>query len=245
MTAVNATDIARETLHRLASRKAAPTPENYARVFEEVRVEKLGPMATEQPSPASATTSATKDTSGSEFDWAPLLKRWFREWDRDQESLTHLQKILSRDQVLKYSRNATLYYKLTALVESWEKQPTRRAPSAAASPDHVLPVDPAESWRELWRRSIFQGLAATLREDEEAIPLLQQLEAELNADLPKLDRLLQGSRQLWQRLDQLEAESAALNSALSELVQIFLGNIKGLVEDDRWLLGQMEILESS
>ncbi|MGC9239867.1 MAG: GGDEF domain-containing protein [Acidithiobacillus sp.] len=245
MTAVNATDIARETLHRLASRKAAPTPENYARVFEEVRVEKLGPMATEQPSPASATTSATKDTSGSEFDWAPLLKRWFREWDRDQESLTHLQKILSRDQVLKYSRNATLYYKLTALVENWEKQPTRRAPPAAASPDRVLPIDPAESWRELWRRSIFQGLAATLREDEEAIPLLQQLEAELNADLPKLDRLLQGSRQLWQRLDQLEAESAALNSALSELVHIFLRNIKGLVEDDRWLLGQMEILESS
>ena len=109
----------------------------------------------------------------------------------------------------------------------------------------MLPVDPAESWRELWRRSIFQGLAATLREDEEAIPLLQQLEAELNADLPKLDRLLQGSRQLWQRLDQLEAESAALNAALSELVHIFLRNIKGLVEDDRWLLGQMEILESS
>ncbi|WP_141738741.1 GGDEF domain-containing protein, partial [Acidithiobacillus caldus] len=49
----------------------------------------------------------------------------------------------------------------------------------------------------------------------------------------------------WQRLDQLETDGARLSAALSELVHIFLRNIKSLVEDDRWLLGQMEILESS
>jgi len=244
--AVNATDIARETLRRLAVRKAAPTPENYARVYDEVRAEKLGPAAyagTASVSPHEPASS--DDVAEPEYSWADLLSRWFREWDRDQENLTHLQKILSRDQVLKYRHNATLYHKVSALVDTWEKQPTRRVPPASPRPDPIPATDPVEPWRDLWRRSIFQGLAASLREDTQSAPLLQQLESELNMDTPRLDYLLQGSRQLWQRLDQLETESSALAAALAEMVHIFLRNIKGLVEDDRWLLGQMEILESS
>ncbi|AEK58199.1 GGDEF domain-containing protein [Acidithiobacillus caldus] len=246
MSTVNATEIARETLRRLANRKAAPTPENYARVYHEVCTEKLGPEAVSETSATAADTSAANACDETEYHWATLLSRWFREWERDQENLTHLQKIMSREQVLKYSSNTTLYHKLTALVKNWEKQPTRRVPPATAGVEEdPIARGSQEAWRELWRRSIFQGLAASLREDGEAAPILRQLEAELNADAPDLQQLLQGSRQLWQRLDQLETDGARLSAALSELVHIFLRNIKSLVEDDRWLLGQMEILESS
>ncbi|MBU2811721.1 hypothetical protein HF669_10175 [Acidithiobacillus thiooxidans] len=78
MTHKTPTEIAREALKRLMELGLSPIPENYTQYYHEI--------------------SGAHSTP--EINWQHLMRRFCTEWERSQAGLSHLQKILAKNQLL-------------------------------------------------------------------------------------------------------------------------------------------------
>lgn len=120
----NPTEIARETLRLLASRRIAPTPENYRRIYHEI--------------------SGVPDETGASS-WPTLIRELLRLWEIRHSGFTTARKRESLDKILGNESDPTrLHQKLSGLLRSWaELRPSQEEPLVGAEGEDLPQQAPA------------------------------------------------------------------------------------------------------
>lgn len=152
----NSTEIARETLRLLASRRIAPTPENYRRIYHEI-------------------AGVPEETGASS--WPTLIRELLRLWEIRHSGFTTARKRESLDKILgSESDPARLHQKLSGLLRSWaELRPSQeeslvdaegkdlplQAPAPAAKDDSAA-LKPSREPRDEEDIEVQEGLARLL-----------------------------------------------------------------------------------
>ncbi|MCE2979395.1 MAG: diguanylate cyclase [Betaproteobacteria bacterium] len=276
-------ELARETLKVLASRRIAPTPENYVQVYAEI----AGTPAVAMPGrPAAAGADPT--------DWSQVIRDLLRQLEVRHAAVSLSQKREGLERLLiSFRRSPQLGDKLASMVKAWgEALPS--APGALvvdAAEDAVAPagapfvataaVATAAVAPAPWQASpVFNGIAATNPPASDVIllPMVQDLAQTLRellagvferevapriSDYPKLAGTVSRLPSLV-RAAATPADCAAVDTAIghalreAELVQVeqrlivedsmalvrmLVANLAELVDDDRWVAGQVQMLE--
>jgi len=242
----NPSDIARETLRLLASRRIAPTPDSYRQYYQEI----AGLPDADEKASASV--------------WAQLILELLRQWETRHNTLTTARKRESLERVLGVpgSDPARLAAKLRSLVASW----SMTAP--AAQPD--LPVEPAAATISATRPPATQQSAsaegsdngiAELREllaqtlefavvshlgnapdlAEEANALAKEARAAAGKDA--IAQLTSALRRFWFKLEVRGGDNAELHQGLLRLLRLLIDNTHELLSEDQWLRGQVAVLQ--
>jgi len=117
-------EFAREALKLLASRRIAPTPENYARVYAEIAgtpelpVPEPGVAAGGVTGPVRADSSGEAETEGG--DWSQVIRDLLRQLELRHAGVSLNQKRDGLERLLiRFRRSPQLHEKLAALMKSW------------------------------------------------------------------------------------------------------------------------------
>lgn len=227
-------EVARETIKRLATRKQPPTPENYRRVYQEVQgVER-----------ASA-------------NWSEILPRFLKQWEGYQAGLTQVKKREMLERVLiNFGNDAEqLPEKLAGLAESWA-----RAGQGAAAEEGAAAVTVPETHAPHAGASADNG-SVPPRLAEVLLLYLDELSGELSGRWPDLaaecralaetmtgrsleEKHISSLAGVWRELLlRAEGDQATLDG-LKHLVGLLLENLGEMVSDDAWFSGQMAAMRA-
>ena len=253
----NPSEIARETLTALASRKLAPTPENYSQMYREISGETAQAPAAE----IGATTSKGRLVPA----WSELIRDLLRQLETPHKGITISRKKDGVDTVLtKFSRDPeVLFGKLQSLLRSWSTAPT--GPSASELVPAVLPDavpvatqpqsattsatplqggdnDVVNQLRELLARTLENTLATQPELASEVQALATQIRAADN-NRNRLDDLTKQLRQFWLKLELRGGDKIKIQEGLLRLLRLLVENVSEMVEDDKWLRGQITALQ--
>jgi len=229
-------EIAREAIKRLASRKQAPTPDNFRRAYKEV-------LGDDQPG----------------VNWAEVMARFLEQWEAYQVGLTRPKKREMLERVLINFGNDPdhLPEKLAGLADSWA-----RAGEGAVAQEGGAEAPP-EAHAPAVHKAVEAGddspsLAALTRAFQN---YLDDLVAELAVRWPDLSSeasTLAGSVRatpvseqhvaalgsLWRELLMRAEGDQATLSGLRQLVGLLLENLGEMVSDDAWFTGQMAAMRA-
>lgn len=249
-------EIARETLTALASRKLAPTPENYSQMYREIS----GEAAQAPSADIGATTSKGKLVPA----WSELIRDLLRQLETPHKGITVSRKKDGVDTVLtKFSRDPeVLFGKLQALLRSWSTAPT--GPSASelvpsvmpdAAPVAMPPLPAATSATPMrgdsnellnqLRELLAQTLENTLATQPELANEVQALATQIRAadNKSRLDDVAKQLRQFWLKLELRGSDKIKVQEGLLRLLRLLVENVSEMVEDDKWLRGQITALQ--
>lgn len=253
----NPSDIARETLTTLATRKLAPTPENYAQMYREISGEPV--------QPASADTGATTRKGQLIPAWSELIHDLLRQLEIPHKGITITRKKDGVETVLnRFARDPeVLFEKLQGLLRSWSSAPTAPGPdelvpsvmpgaepaASAAKPATTSAASPAQAehqelinqLRELLAQTLENTLSAQPELGSEIQALVAQVRASDNKD--KLNDLAKQLRQFWLKLELRGGDKAKIQEGLVRLLRLLVENVSEMVEDDKWLHGQIASLQ--
>ena len=283
-------ELARETLTLLASRRIAPTPENYVRVYAEIS----GTPATTLPVPASVAGEADAT------DWSQVIRDLMRQLDVRHAGVSLTQKRDGLERLLiSFRRSPQLGEKLATLTKAWGEalpsapgallvdaaeasgtsEGTSGAGAAPASPGagSAAPAVAPAAWQDA---PVFNGIA-TMKGPAAGVTLLPMVEdlahtlrellaavferelAPRVSDYPRLAGTVSRLPPLV-RAATTPADCAAIDTAIGHalreaelmqveqrlivedsmaLVRMLVSNLAELVDDDRWVAGQVQLLE--
>lgn len=285
-------EIARETLRRLAAQRHPPTPDNYRRLYHEIagtaeaeafperplkalasRLPRLAPAQVrfaqqfdaavakrDWAELAGALTALLKAHEGEPPAWSSLIADLLGQMERRHATLTQGKKREAIEHVLA-SAGAdpdNLFERLTSLLRAWAKGPQDAAPdplAGDAAPATPLAAQPqpqpterpaearggSEELRELVAQLVESSqtmlLVDTPQLAEEAAALARDVRAA--RDGSALAALSRRIRQFLYRLQFVAEDQAELKAALQKLLQLVIENISELIEDDKWVQGQI------
>ena len=253
----NPSDIARETLTALATRKLAPTPENYAQMYHEIGGEK-----THEPS---ADTGATASTGQLVPAWSELIRDLLHQLETPHKGITITRKKDGVETVLtRFAKDPeVLFGKLQSLLRSWSTAPAGPSadelvpsvkPGAIPMASSVQPVatgsaSPMPSANSELLGQLRELLAQTLENtrstqpelDSEIQALIEQVRATDNKD--RFNDLAKQLRQFWLKLELRGGDKAKIQEGLVRLLRLLVENVSEMVEDDKWLQGQIAVLQ--
>jgi diguanylate cyclase len=259
----NPSDIARETFTALATRKLAPTPENYAQVYREISGEPVAAVAD-----TDTDTGATNGKGELVPVWSELIRDLLRQLETPHKGITITRKKDGVETVLsRFSKDPeVLFDKLQSLVRSWSSAPTsdELVPSVAPGATPVPAPSPATSstlpavaasgspaqadhqelinqLRELLAQTLESMRSAQPELDGEILALIGQVRATDNKD--KLNDLAKQLRQFWLKLELRGGDKAKIQEGLVRLLRLLVENVSEMVEDDKWLHGQITALQ--
>lgn len=284
----NPTDLARETLKLLASRRIAPTPENFTRLYHEIagtraatesadeRIAQVVRQACDAYPALNGLARVARTLEERDYiqfsaalvalaggreaavrhNWGLLLRDILRQLEMRQTGVTLSRKREGLERLLiGFSNDSQLFDKLEALLKTWSEiqESTSGAPEVVSNGDGIagVPARPASAeaetirqLRELLAQTLDFGLAARLTRFPdlamEARRLAQSAREATSAEaLPKYATQL---RQFFFRLEVRGEYDADLLDALLRLLSLLLQNIGQLVDEDKWLTGQVEIM---
>ena len=259
-------EIAREALRRLASRRVAPTPDNYRQLYHEIAghaPETVGTVAEQQtPHPAAPVP------------WGKLVKDLIKHWESRHGRFTIAKKREGLERILKKfsSDPALLGVKLQALIESWtepssaENKPAEPAdtpaapvaandhtpgaavpgpaPSGAATPE-AGPDSPTARLRQIIGQILETTASAHLRQRpdlaEEAKALARQ--ARIADDGDGTAQLTTALKAFLLKLELGAEQTPPLQKGLVRLLQLLVKSMRDLTIDDPWLDGQINTVE--
>jgi diguanylate cyclase len=249
----NPSEIARETLIELTSRKLAPTPENYAKVFFEV--------SGEMPKVASA--PAETGTQQSEPAWSKLIQELLRQLETTHKGITLTRKKDGLETVLNRfgAKPDELFEKLQGLLNSWSTAPTANieladmpstagvtaaSPAVAGAPQ-AGGSDNAQAHQELitqLRELLAQTLENSLSSQPELSNEINELAKQVRAtDNSKIYELASKLRHFWLKLELRGGDKTKIQEGLVRLLRLLVENVGELVADDQWLQGQIASLQ--
>lgn len=251
----NPSEIARETLKALAARKLTPTPENYAQMYREISGEP-------EPAPApdiGATTSKGQLVPA----WSELIRDLLRQLETPHKGITITRKKEGVETVLTRFSNdpSVLFVKLQGLLRSWSTAPTAAiagelAPASAPSPTppaaqatssgsaSLAPTENHELLNQL-RELLAQTLENTLATHPELSGEIQTLVLQVRAtdSNDRLNLLAKQLRQFWFKLELRGGDKTKIQEGLVRLLRLLVENVSEMVEDDKWLHGQITTLQ--
>ncbi|MBI3901326.1 MAG: diguanylate cyclase [Nitrosomonadales bacterium] len=244
-------DIARETLKALAMRKLVPTPDNYARVYQEISGQPATGVPDGGPKPAVA--------------WPDLIRDLLKQLETPHKGITVTRKKEGVDIVLKkFSGNPEeLFEKLRGLMRSWATAPTaanlgelvsqemQTAVGAALAAVNAAPANPvADSemvaqLRELLAQTLEGALGAQPELEAAMVTEMQEMirQAREVNDLAQATKLSKLSRQFWIKLELRGGDKAKIQEGLVRLLRLLVENVGELTTEDKWLHGQIATLQ--
>jgi diguanylate cyclase len=253
----NPSDVARETLTALASSKLAPTPENYERMYREISGEPV-------PAPPDAGAIASRDKLVPA--WSELIRDLLRQLETPHKGITITRKKEGVETVLtRFTKDPdVLFDKIQSLLRSWSSAPTvpsadELAPSAApgavpaagitSQPVTKSSLQPAPSdsnellgqLRELLAQTLENTRASQPELESEIQALIVQVRASGNKD--SFNDLAKQLRQFWLKLELRGGDKAKIQEGLVRLLRLLVENVSEMVEDDKWLHGQIAVLQ--
>lgn len=253
-------EIARKTLTTLTSRKIAPTPDNYARVYQEISGQDGASSGAGNVS-ADAAPLSPADPSKLAPAWANLIRDLLKQLEIPHKGITLTRKKEGMETVLsKFANNpGVLFEKLQGLMRSWSTAPTASSPgellpemAAVATPAAVTsatspaPGGPtnAEMIAQL-RELLAQTLENSLSTQPELVSEIQAL-AQQARNTENHDQIAQLAKQLrpfWIKLELRGGDKLKIQEGLVRLLRLLVENLGGLAADDKWLHGHIATLQ--
>ncbi len=264
--ALSPIEIAREALRRLASRRVAPTPDNYRQLYHEIA----------GYAPETVETDAERQTlhPAAPVPWGNLVKDLIKHWESRHGRFTIAKKREGLERVLKKfsSDPALLGVKLQALIESWtepssaENKPAELtdapaapaaandntpgaavpglAPSGSATPE-AGPDSPTARLRQIIGQILETTASAHLRQRpdlaEEAKALARQ--ARIADDGDGTAQFTATLKAFLLKLERGAEQAPPLQKGLVRLLQLLVKSMRDLTIDDPWLDGQIDTVE--
>ena len=215
-------EIARETLKQLATRRLAPTPDNYLALYDEIAETRSPP-----PFPTGPLQGILRVLPGQ----TPAQKRLLNQFERAviHKDWSSLQSVLVG------------YANLGLNPASTPSTPIETLADTAAAQALVLPDD----FAQLLARLIYNTMPALGEDDARVIEMAEKLVALLKEPAPPLSTVQLMLNNFTYRLSFAAEEQATIRTSLLELLHMVFENIAGLSVDDQWLQGQTEALMSA
>ncbi|MDO9467944.1 MAG: diguanylate cyclase [Thiobacillus sp.] len=226
----NPTEVARETLRRLALRRIAPTPDNYQTLYQEI----IGV-------PAGAATGASKAPSA-----ASALTALAGEIETQHPALAAQAASLVRAIDKQDWRQCG--WVLSDVVRQLKPQDGKDRPAERERPARAAAgqsQDPQAQLRELLAKTLELGVAPQL----EPIPRLEEKARELAVSVraadstAALDAAASGLKSLWMNIEMQASDARGLQDTLKRVLLLLVENIGELLDDDTWLRGQLDVVQ--
>ncbi|MFY9329862.1 MAG: GGDEF domain-containing protein [Georgfuchsia sp.] len=253
----DATEAARNTLRQLASKRMAPTPENYRQIYLEIigMEDSAAPSSSPQPE---------------KIAWGSVIADLIKQLEARQVGWTIARKRESLERVLATSNPVILSNRIKSLIQSWSRSapaanaldmavdcvaPSTVPASREASPQEAIhpampPLDVAcenelvTSLREWFADILESVIAVQLEPDKALLAQANSLAARIRQldDGSKLAKLSLDLQKFKVRVDKRLRNNTGLRDGVLSLLSLLLDNIHELVVDDHWLRGQMELV---
>ena len=251
-------EIAREALKALAARKLPPTPDNYARIYQEIGGTAKA-LAGDAKHPAALPDEKRKPIPA----WPKLIRNLLKQLDTPHKGITVTRKREGLETVLgKFSSDPdVLFDKLQGLLHSWSTAPTAFSPgelapqmpgpaaAGAAAPPATMAVAPgAKVYAEMvtqLREMLAQSLESAINTQPDLAGEIQALaqQVRITGDYDQTTRLAKQLRQFWIKLELRGGDKAKIQEGLVRLLRLLVENIGELASDDKWLHGQIATLQ--
>lgn len=224
----NPADFAREAFRRLATRRIAPTPDNYREIYNEVAGVPNVPAAPLPPVTAAATDSPAAERMLAEFatklsDSPGELADFGRRFNR---------AVAARDWEA-YARS------LSQLVEKSTKKP--------GAFDLTGPLEGGESkqLRDLLSRTLTFAVASLLTGNPTLVSEAEALGSAVKTGYSNdaLNEIAGRLKQLCYQIEIRSGDVAEQQELLLRLFKLLLENVSGLLDDDSWLRGQIDAVQ--
>jgi diguanylate cyclase len=235
----NPADIAREAFRRLATRRIAPTPDAYRGIYNEIAgVTEAPPPPPPPPAPAAAPAepAVTVDENAVELMLVKFSEKLTSGPGDEAEHGNRLARALKLGDWDNYGR---------LLAQMLDRQIKKAGPTISL-------IDPPNDGqqtkllRDLLARSLNFALASTLQSSPE-----MAAEAEALGTLAKQAQTDDAYSNIGIRLKQLcykielkTADMAEQQELLLRLFKLLLENVTELMDDDSWLRGQIDVVQS-
>lgn len=267
----NSSEIARKTLSTLAARKIAPTPVNYARLYQEISGNPEGNSADQilalNAQPLQGSTDDKLQPA-----WPNLIRDLLTQMETSHKGITITRKKQGVGTVLNKFNNDSnvLFSKLQGLIVSWGNTPTpgpdelipTKLESEAAKNitypasvnitgipdkaiDTTIDIKLVEQLRDLLAQSLENTRSKEADLNNEIKELAQQARA--TSDYGQATKLNKQLRKLWVKLELRDSENFNIQEGLMRLFRLLVENVGELVTEDKWLHDQIlnlqEIIE--
>lgn len=213
----NPTEVARETLRRLAMRKIAPTPDNYQTLYDEIVGKPSVPAAAAEDGAATALSGLVMDLSLHHPDLAGMVDVLDdairkRDWARSRKQLGAVSLQLKKQ------------------VE---------AAGNGQQDENFAQV------RELLAKTLELALAALLGHVPSLAEDSQRLAGELRTanSAAAVREVAAGLKTLWFHVDLNASQLLDQQDMLKRILLLLVENIGELLDDDTWLRGQIDMVQ--
>ncbi|HQT00020.1 MAG TPA: GGDEF domain-containing protein [Thiobacillus sp.] len=213
----NPSEVARETLRRLALRRIAPTPDNYQALYEEI---------TGQRKPATALAQAATGSAGT------VLTGLVMDLNLHHPELSTPVEAL--DQAMRRNDWGTCRKQLGLIV----RQLKQSATPAQGSETVVL-------LRELLAKTLEFGVVVQLSHTPALSEKAQKLAAMVREahTANTLRDAASGLKSLWIDIDLNSSQGQDQQETLKRILLLLVENIGELLDDDTWLRGQLDMVQ--
>lgn len=211
----NPTEVARETLRRLAMRRIAPTPDNYQTLYEEI----VGPSAA---GPGTAATPAAV-LAGLAMDLT-----------------LHHPAAAASAEALKQALRAGDWAQCRKQVGQIVLQLKPAGANGAGSTDTVATL------RELLVKTLEFGVATQLAHSPALSEKTRRLAAAVRDanSVAGLRAAASGLKSLWIDVDLHATDARDQQETLKRILLLLVENIGELLDDDTWLRGQLDVVQT-
>lgn len=226
----NPTEVARETLRRLAMRRIAPTPDNYQTLYQEI----VG-----KPAAAGGATAASvlAELAGDLQKHYPMLST----------QLTSLNKAIGKSDWRQCS------WLLSEIAEQIRQQPAeanrpgteKGKPARPSDGSAAAPEDNLALLRDLLCKTLEFGVVSQLSHAPRLVEKAQQLAIALrdaNSDATLRDAAA-GLKSLWVSIELQASDVQQQQETLKRILLLLVENIGELLDDDTWLRGQLDMVQ--
>ena len=214
----NPTEVARETLRRLAMRRIAPTPDNYQTLYQEI----VGAPSTQADS---NTPSAATALAGLVMD----LNLQYPELTSSVETL---------NQSIRKSDWTQCRKQLGQITRQLKQQSEGSGNTRTQSEDLTL-------LRDLLAKTLEFGVVTQLSHSPRLAEKAQQLATAVREanSASSLRNAASGLKSLWVSVEMQASDTHDQQETLKRILLLLVENIGELLDDDTWLRGQLDMVQ--
>ena len=214
----NPTEVARETLRRLAMRRIAPTPDNYQTLYQEI----VGAPSTQADS---NTPSAATALAGLVMD----LNLQYPELTSSVETL---------NQSIRKSDWTQCRKQLGQITRQLKQQSEGGGNTRTQSEDLTL-------LRDLLAKTLEFGVVTQLSHSPRLAEKAQQLATAVREanSASSLRNAASGLKSLWVSVEMQASDTHDQQETLKRILLLLVENIGELLDDDTWLRGQLDMVQ--
>jgi diguanylate cyclase len=213
----NPTEVARETLRRLAMRRIAPTPDNYQTLYEEIVGVSDVPANANTATAASALAGLASDL-GTHY---PALS----------SQVASLNKAISKSDWRQCS------WQLSEIALQLKQQPGDGGDRSQGESLTLL--------RELLAKTLEFGVVSQLLHNPRLVEKAQQLATAVRdaTSAATLRDASSGLKSLWVSIELQVSDAHNQQETLKRILLLLVENIGELLDDDAWLRGQLDMVQ--